>query len=121
MDESVVEVLHCLLKVAVDGHSVDSWEKGGGGGDGDRALCGTLPIREVIIEENLERVYGELKLALDGPDKLQLDAAALVLRSKGNQRPLVVPVRDEDHLSHVGLLQQVAADSAGGGLFRKEL
>ena len=117
--ESLVQVPHCLLVVRVHGHGVDSREKLGR--SRDRALSRALSEREIVVEENLERIDGELKLTPDLVDKFELDAPGGVFVAEGEEGPGQLVRHYEDHLPDVRLLEEVTADATLGRFLREEL
>ena len=110
MDESLVEVFHGFLVVRVHRDGVDGGEKLGR--YRHRALLRTSPVREILIEADLKRVDGKLKLSLYLVHKFQLDASLPRLVPEGEQGPLDLGRHNEHHLSHVRLFQEVPADSS---------
>ena len=85
------------------------------------AVLSAPPVREILVQADLKRVDGELKLSLDLVHELQLDASHARLVAEGKQGPLDLGGHDEHHLSRVRLLQQVPTDASLGRLLGKEI
>ena len=119
VNQSLVQVSHCFVVVGVHGYGVDGGEKLGG--DFDGAGGRTLSVHEIVVEENLKRIDGELKLSPYLVDKLEFDARGAVFVPERQKRPLVLWGHDQHHISNIRLLQEVPVDALLGRFLGEEI
>ena len=117
--EPLVQVTHGLIEVWVHRDGVNGREKLGRGSHW--ALLGTPPVREIVVQTDLERVDGKLKLSPDLVHEFEFDASMPVFIAEREQGPLNLGCHHEHHLPHVRLLQKVSSDASLRGFLGEKL